>query len=271
VLEEKNRALDARVHELSRRDEELLRLNEELGERVKVRTAELAHALHEVETFNHSVSHDLRSPIGAILNFSAVLEEDHGDQIQAEGRRLLDRIRGAANRANHLLDSLAEYSTTEVKPGAIQLLDMTHQAERAYAEALGREPSPDNAEFQLSSLPPALGDPDLIHRVFVNLFGNALKYSRGRTPRRVAVSAETNGHEVVYRVADTGSGFDPARATDVFEAFHRLHGSEIEGSGLGLAIVAKIVRRLGGRVWAESDGSHGAEFYFTLPSEAAAI
>jgi signal transduction histidine kinase len=81
----------------------------------------------------------------------------------------------------------------------------------------------------------------------------------------VDVAGESGPRENVYRVKDNGCGFEPSRASEAFEAFRRLHGSDIEGSGLGLAIVAKIIGRLGGRVWAESDGATGACFYFTLP------
>lgn len=265
VLGRTNHDLDAQLSELSKRDEDLRKLNDELGERVQVRTSELSRALREVETFNHSVSHDLRSPIGAILNYSVVLEEDHRERIGPDGQRLLERIRHAATRANQLLDSLAEFSASEVHPGAIRPIDMKDMAERAYAEAAGRESAHGEVAITIDPLPPALGDPMLVHRVFVNLIGNALKYSRGRNPRMVHVTGQAGPAENEYRVIDNGCGFDPARASEAFEAFRRLHGTEIEGSGLGLAIVAKIIGRLGGRVWAESDGTSGATFHFTLP------
>ncbi|RPH56877.1 MAG: hypothetical protein EHM89_14755, partial [Acidobacteria bacterium] len=108
-------------------------------------------------------------------------------------------------------------------------------------------------------------DPVLVHRVLVNLLGNALKFSRGRDARVLQVTGHAEPTESVYAVRDNGSGFDPTRATLIFEPFRRLHDTDIEGSGLGLAIVAKIISRHGGRVWAESDGATGAAFYFTLP------
>ncbi len=264
ALEQTNRDLDARLTELSKRDQELRSLNDELGERVQQRTAELSRALREVETFNHSVSHDLRSPIGAILNFAALLEEDHGQGIDPEARRLLERIHSAAGRANQLLDSLAEFSSAEVEPGDVRVLDMNDLAERAFAEASARESGREEIDFTVGDLPPARGEPGLVQRVFVNLIGNALKYSRGRAPRVVRVGGHVENGEAVYCVTDNGCGFDPAHEAEVFQAFRRLHGSDIEGSGLGLAIVAKVVGRLGGRVWARSDGANGASFYFTL-------
>jgi signal transduction histidine kinase len=265
ALQATNRALEGQMHELSKRDRELRVLNEELGDRVQLRTEELTQALRELEALNHSVSHDLRSPIGAILNFAAVLDEDYGERLDAEGRRFLDRIRAAAGRASQLLDSLAELSASHAGADRTRMLDMTDLAQRAFIEAAGREGDSSNVRFSVDALPAALGDPELVHRALVNLIGNALKYSRGRDVRVLHVSGQCNSTENIYTVRDNGRGFDPARATEVFEPFRRLHETDVEGSGLGLAIVAKVIGRLGGRAWAESDGVTGASFSFTLP------
>jgi signal transduction histidine kinase len=259
-----NLDLDAQLAQLSNRDRELRELNEALEHRVQARTGELTLALREVETFSHSVSHDLRSPIGAILNFTAVLQEDYGPHLDAEGARLLERVRAAAGRANKLLDALVEFAASGSAPEEAMAVDMTELAQRAFAEATGREGNGE-VRFALAPLPPAWADPALVHRLFVNLFGNALKFTRGREPRLVEAggSPDTTGNH--YWVRDNGCGFEPARAAELFEPFRRLHGSDVEGTGLGLAIVARSVNRMGGRVWAESDGASGATFHFTLP------
>jgi signal transduction histidine kinase len=262
-----NLSLDAQLAELSKRDRELRELNEALELRVRERTVELSRALREVETFSHSVSHDLRSPIGAILNYAGVLAEDFHGGLNAEGKRLLERVRAAAGRANQLLDSLVEFAASGAAPGEERVVDMLDVAQRAYAEAVGREGNHEEVRFTAETLPPAWGDPVLVHRVLVNLIGNALKYSRGRRPREVVVDGVENTTENTYRVRDNGRGFEPARAAELFEPFRRLHGSDVEGAGLGLAIVARSVGRMGGRVWAESDGSSGATFSFTLPRQ----
>ncbi len=123
-----------------------------------------------------------------------------------------------------------------------------------------------DVRFELRDLPPGWGRAELVRCVFRNLFTNAVKYTRGRAERHVVVSGVAGEAESTYCVADNGIGFDPRLGDTVFKPFRRLPGArKVEGSGLGLAIVAKIIRRHRGRVWAESDGSSGARFYFTLP------
>ncbi len=265
ALARTNRDLDGRLAELSRRDRELNELNEALEQRVHDRTAELSQALREVETFSHSISHDLRSPIGAILNFAAVLEEDYGARFAADGARLIERIRAAAGRANQLLDALGEFAASGSSPEETHAVDMAEVAQRAFAEAKGREGGDDDVRFTVGALPPAWADPALVHRLLVNLLGNALKFSRGREARVIEVGGSEDSTENTYWVRDNGRGFEPGRAEELFEPFRRLHGAEVEGTGLGLAIVARSVTRMGGHVWAESDGATGATFSFTLP------
>jgi signal transduction histidine kinase len=130
------------------------------------------------------------------------------------------------------------------------------------------DPDPAHVSFESASLPAAVGDAALIGRVFSNLFSNALKYTRGQESRFIRVEGMKGDGENTYAVSDNGIGFDPAQASRLFEPFRRLHPSaKYEGTGLGLAIAAKIVRRHGGRMWAESDGQSGARFAFTLPAE----
>jgi signal transduction histidine kinase len=262
-----NRALDAQVRELSGRDRELSRMNLELETRVASRTMELQEALRELETFSHSLSHDLRSPVGAVINFTAILEEDYGPQLGEEGMRLLSRIRSSADSAVRLLNELVQL--TWVGQGELERveIDMTELARGAFAEAVSGDKSDTGAQIEMEPLPRAWADPAMISRVFANLFSNALKFSRERQVRQVRVTGVESEGESVYCIADNGIGFDPALASTLFEPFKRLHSAlEFEGTGLGLAIAAKVVRRQGGRIWAESDGQTGASVYFSLPA-----
>jgi len=147
-----------------------------------------------------------------------------------------------------------------------QHVDMTSLAREAFAELAEGSEGAIEVELQVSDLPAAQGSPALLLRVFRNLFSNSVKYTRGRERRRIEVSGSNGGPENTYVVSDNGIGFEPRLGETLYRPFRRLGAANVsEGSGLGLAIVAKIVRRHGGRVWAESDGSSGARFCFTLP------
>jgi signal transduction histidine kinase len=265
VLARTNRDLDHKLAELSRRDVELNELNSALDERVRSRTEELANALREVETFSHSVSHDLRSPIGAIINYTSVVEEEYGTRLDDEGRRLLGRIRAASLRADRLLGALMDYATSGISLHRPTVVDMKAIAQGGVLDVAAREGDAAEVAFKVEDLPPAVADPIQVHRVFSNLIENAVRHSRGQSPRGVEVRGRANGVECTYSVHDNGPGFDPAMAPEIFEPFRHVRGEKDSGARLGLATVAKIVRRQGGRVWAESDGKTGATFYFTLP------
>jgi len=265
ALAETNRRLDAQVRELSERDLSLRRMNDELEQRVGARTSQLAEAIKELEAFSHSMSHDLRSPIGAILNYTSILEEDCGKNLDPEGVRLVHRIRESCQSASRLLDQLVQFVWLGRETAEKTDVNMTALARDAFQE-VSAAPGAEHVTFELPDLPAVRGNAALLGRVFRNLLSNAVKYTRGRESPRISVSAEERALETAYWVDDNGIGFDPAHAESLFEPFRRLHSSsEYEGVGLGLAIVAKIVRRHGGRVWAESQGPGGARFGFALP------
>lgn len=265
ALAHDNRNLDARLAELARRDGELKNANEALDRRIRELTAELSEAREEVESFSHSVAHDLRSPLGSILNHSAVLEADRSPVLGEEQRRRVARIGEAAQRAAYLLNGLLEFGSSRARPGPPQVLDMKEIAERACAEAVADEFERGNVRFEIDRLPPAYGDPIQVNRILANLLGNALKFSRGRT-REIRIGGASGPTESTYWVKDNGPGFEPSSAAEIFKPFRRLGVVKVEGAGLGLAIVERTVRGQGGRAWADSDGRSGAGFYFTLPS-----
>jgi len=249
--------LSALVAEQRRREETIRSTSERLHE-----------AMTELEAFGHSISHDLRSPIGAMLNYATIIEQDYGSRLEGEGVRLLGRIRASGEAAVQLLDQLVRFVWVEREGDQREHVDMSALAREAFAELMVGSENPDQVEFHVSELPAANGSPALLLRVFRNLLSNSVKYTRGREDRRISVTGIASGPENTYVVTDNGSGFDPQLAGLLYEPFRRLGTArDSEGSGLGLAIVAKIVRRHGGRVWAESDGVSGARFCFTLPPE----
>lgn len=262
-----NRALLARIYEASAQDLRLQALNQELETRVQERTAELGAAVEELRAFNYSVSHDLRSPLGAILSFAALLKEDYADRLDATGTDWLARIGRSAESALDLLDGFLQLSRVSRVGLEADTVDMESLAQRAFAESRESENAP-RAILRLGQLPDAYGDRRLLGTVLVNLFRNAIKYSRPRTDRIVEFRGEVSedGKEVVYCVEDFGVGFDMKHERKLFGLFERLHtAEEFEGTGVGLAIVARIIRRHGGRVWADGETGKGARFYFALP------
>lgn len=252
----------ARLHE------RVARQAAELEERVRERTAELEAANAELESFSYSVSHDLHSPLRAVGGYALMLEEDYGAGLDAEGLRLIGVIRANAALMAQLIDDLLRLSQFGRKALAPGMLDMRALAGEVVAELAARHPV---ARVSVGSLPPAWGDRALLRQVWVNLVGNALKYSARRDGARVEISGHDAGAEQHYRVQDNGAGFDMRYADKLFKVFQRLHhADEFEGTGVGLAIVQRVVLRHGGRVWAESQPGQGACFFFSLPSRPAA-
>lgn len=263
-----SRSLGVANATLQERGRELLRLNEELEHRVIERTRELEDAVVELRAFNYSVSHDLRSPLGAVLNFASILKEDYRDRpLDDEGLRVLERIMASAKRATLLLNDLLELSKAGRAELELEDVDMTRLAASSFQQTAAAEgPRAHDVELRIDPLPSVQGDPQLLDTVFGNLFSNALKYSRDEEKPRIHVSGEVKGDEAIFTVADNGSGFDMRFASKLFEVFERLHHEdEVEGSGVGLAIVARIVKRHEGRIWGTGEVGRGARFSFALP------
>jgi signal transduction histidine kinase len=237
-------------------------------QKVQERTAELAAANKQLDAFSYSVSHDLRAPLRAVDGYARILEEDFGSRMDEEGRRLLAVVRASAKKMGVLIDDLLEFARQGRGQPAKRAFNMGELVTAVAAEQAKAYP---RAELRVAALPDAPADPVLLRQIWVNLVGNAFKYSSKRDAPLVEIGARTEAAEIVYWVRDNGAGFDMRFAQRLFGVFQRLHtAEEFSGTGVGLAIVERIVSRHGGRVWAESQLDEGATFYFTLPVGASA-
>jgi PAS domain S-box-containing protein len=244
---------------LRRSEERLQQLNAELERRVQERTSDL-------ESFSYSVSHDLRAPLRAVNGYAQLVLEDHADQLPEEGQRLLRAIRQAGLRMGELIDDLLRFSQLGRQALRRHTIDTAGMV-RGVLDELIRGRGEPAVELRIGELEPCFGDASLVRQVWTNLAANALKYSRDRSPAIIEIGCAADG---AYFIRDNGVGFDPRYADRLFGVFQRLHSSgEFEGTGIGLAIVERIVRRHGGRVWADSTVGGGATFSFTLGDRAA--
>ena len=241
------------------------RLVDELELRVAARTAQLEAANAELESFCYSVSHDLRAPLRAIDGFSQILQAEHTEHLDDEAKRIVSVIRKNSTRMGQLIDDLLRFS--RLGRAALRFTDvaMGPVVQAVWQEVRSAEPSRD-VTLTIGELATVACDRDLVRQVWVNLLGNALKYTRHRSDARIAVACTVDANEARFEVVDNGDGYDPRHADKLFKVFQRLHGhTEFEGTGVGLALVARIVGRHGGRVWAEGRPKQGATFGFSLP------
>ena len=249
--------------------EETRRYAAEMDELVRARTAALEATNQELEAFSYSISHDLRAPLRAVDGFSRMLQEKCDGALDAEGRRLLGVVRGETQHMAALIDNLLAFARLGRAAMSPRLIDMQALVGEAWAEVRAAEPAR-VAELEVGELPPALADGPLLRQVWVNLLGNAFKYTRRQAQARISISGERVGQETVYHIADNGVGFDMRYADQLFTVFHRLHRDEdFEGTGVGLALAQRIVRRHGGRIWAEGAVDQGATFHLALPAASA--
>lgn len=253
------------ITERKKAAEALQKMNQELEERVRQRTAELSAAIKELEAFSYSVSHDLKAPLRAMTGFANILAEDYAPKLDENGRRVIQVIGDNARTMGQLIDELLKLSRLGRKQIEAVDIDMTALAQSVYHE-LKEELFHDRAvEMSVKPLPPARADATIVRQIFANLISNAMKFTARREKTVIEIGSYDQEGELVYYVKDNGVGFDMKYAAKLFEVFQRLHPQdEFEGTGVGLAIVRSSAMRHGGRVWVEAAVDQGATFYFTL-------
>jgi light-regulated signal transduction histidine kinase (bacteriophytochrome) len=257
------------IQEMVEASEALADLNATLERRVQERTAQLADVNRELESFAYSVSHDLRAPLRQIGSYAELIRSElPAELVSGTLDRYLGYLQEGADRAQALVRDVLEFSRVSgvgLSFGRVPLAKLV-----ADLQGMPTEPRTAPVRWEIDPLPDVVGDAMLLSLVFQNLFENALKFTEKRSEPVIRVSHSVQDGEHVFSVADNGIGFDPAHSHRLFKLFQRLHSQEeCRGSGIGLANVARIVKRHGGRVWAEGKVDEGAAFYFTLPLKAA--
>jgi PAS domain S-box-containing protein len=236
----------------------------EANEALELRVQEIQERTAELEAFTYTVSHDLRTPLRAVIGFVNVLYEDFPDDLGAEARDSLDEIRDNAIRMGHLIDDLLAFSRLGTQDLRKRDVDMELLARRA-SHTLDHQTEGRSLELEFKPMPHAMGEASLLEQVWSNLLANAIKFTGGRQPARITAGFEIHAGRPAYFVRDNGVGFDMKHASQLFGVFQRLHAiDEFEGTGVGLATVMRICTRHGGTVWAEAAPDLGATFYFTL-------
>ena len=226
----------------------------------------LSAEIARLRNFNQAAAHEMRGAIGALLQLARLAEEalDRHDALTAA--RHVTVMAAQASTAMSLagaLMSLTQSSQPTICPAAISLTDCAEQALQTLVLAGAARGAP-AVPVTISALPVAWADPVLMNLVFVNLIGNAIKFTRGASDGRVEVFATKSWVQLAVCVRDNGVGFAVDGAS-LFDPARRGAGTGFEGAGLGLSLVRTIVERHGGRAWARSQPGHGAQFFIALP------
>jgi len=257
----------AALSERRRSLEEGLRIySRTLEDKVKKRTEELSIRNEELETFAHTVSHDLQASLSVIDGFSQIALEANTKGDEALERESLDHISSAAQRMNGFIDSLLQYASAghaEGEASRVEIKDVLVEVLADFEESIRKKEVEVLVEEELAVI---LVDPVKLRQVLLNLLGNALKYL-GDTPEpRIEIGATEEDGEVTVHVSDNGIGIPPDKQRAIFEPFTRLDIEDSPGLGIGLSTVKRAVEAWGGKTWVESTPGEGSTFFFTAPA-----
>ncbi|MBF0460702.1 MAG: PocR ligand-binding domain-containing protein [Magnetococcales bacterium] len=247
----------------------LLELNASLEKRVQERTAELQATNQELESFAHSVSHDLRAPLRAISGFSQALLEDYGAQLPGEAQAYLDMLQESSQEMGRLIDGLLRLSRVTRGEMSKEKVDLSGLADKVMAALQQTEPDR-RVTVTIAPRLAVYGNAQLLGVAMENLLGNAWKYTGKTRQAEISFDSIVQEGKKVYRVRDNGAGFNMKYTDKLFAPFQRLHRvDEFPGHGIGLATTQRIIHRHGGLLWGQAEVGKGATFFFTLPEQEA--
>jgi len=246
---------------------ENIKLYNELEQRVVSRTQQLEEANKEMEAFSYSISHDLRAPLRSIQLYTDMLETDYANQLDEGGKRLVGKLLSKTQNMEKLIKELLEFFRMGKKELVYQKISMSKMVKDLIATIKEEEKTRD-IQFIVHPLPDAAADSILMKQVWINLISNAVKYTKYKEKAVIEIGAEEKAKTIIYCIKDNGVGFDMHYADKLFKIFQRLHSQEkYEGIGIGLSFVHRIIKKHGGKIWADAKEEQGATFFFELSKE----
>jgi PAS domain S-box-containing protein len=242
----------------------LSRANEDLEKQVRERTVKLVQANAELEAFCYSLSHDMRSPLRAIVSFTELAIEDSTPQLTVVSRKFLQQVITAARRLDRLIQDVLAFSRISSMKVELRSVD----PQELLRQILNERPEfqAPAADVQIEGqIPRVLGHEASLTQCFTNLLSNAVKFALPGVTPRVRISGEKVGDKVRIWIEDNGIGIESSAHAMIFELFERGRKAKAyEGVGAGLAIVSRAVERMRGRVGVESEAGRGSRFWLEL-------
>lgn len=260
----RHRALRAEVQRRTEAESQLRDANLQLEARVGERTAHLRELIGGLESFNRGVSHDLRGPLGGMSQLARLAADAmmQGDSTLAE--RALPQIASQCDASVKMVNAMLELARVGETPAQRVPVDLRAVVASAVEEVTLSQAAAGRMSIHVGELPVVLADPVLLRTAFVNLIGNAVKFSREAAEPCIEIDARTEGRDVVLSVRDNGSGFPAESAERLFDPFYRAPGARQEGHGLGLSLTRRAIEAMGGQVWAVAPPQGGAELCVRL-------
>jgi PAS domain S-box-containing protein len=250
------------ISEQRRKDEELRQLNAALAKQGE----ELRESYLQMESFVHSVAHDLRAPLRGMRGLAEMLRTEHGQNLSPVAQDYLYRIEANSRKLGEMLNALLEYSKVgqnAIQPERVELVQAVREVEGLLARQIQETAATVNVA---DCLPAVAGHPQTLTLIICNLLTNAMSYAKPHVSPVINISAERRGSAVRLMVEDNGVGIPAESRGRVFQMFTRLTPSLGSGAGVGLALVKLAVERMGGKVGVDSEEGNGSRFWVELPA-----